>query len=276
MRLYREAPQGSIKMSDDPALVAAIDAAIKNHGIRIAVETGTFDGTGSTRMIAECLCRSSQPISYITLEISFYNWCFAYRNLRPFLFVDCRWGCSVDREGAIEFIRKDEALNNHHKYPDIYIDDIENPVGFYLNELNGMLGRSSRAPRTGTTVKAPLLDRARRLLKSIAAHRISNFHDSAGTLDLATQLWSGEALLSQFLRMHHDNRPLVILDSAGGCGLYEFQIVMDVMRDAPFLLLLDDTHHLKHFRSLQHVKADPRFKLLNVSDYHGWALAWHE
>src|SRR5215467_3671684 len=139
MKLYSDAPQASIKMSDDPALVAAIDAAIHTYRTSIVIETGTFEGTGSTRIIAESLRRSGQPTTYVTLEVSFKNWCTAYHNLRPFLFVDCRWGCSVDKTGAIEFVRNDDAIIDHRKYPNIYIDDVDNPVLFYTNELNGML-----------------------------------------------------------------------------------------------------------------------------------------
>jgi hypothetical protein len=254
MKLYSDAPQASIKMSDDPALVAAVEAAIKTYGTRIAIETGTFEGTGSTRIIADGLRRAGQPITYVTIEVSFENWCTAYHNLRPFLFVDCRWGCSVDKTGAIEFIRKDDAIKDHHKYPDIYIDDVNNPVLFYTNELNGI---------------TPFSQRARNWIRTLAA----------GNLRFSTvnsKLWSGESLLPQLLRLHHDNQPLIVLDSAGGCGWYEFKVMMDIMRDTRFLLLLDDTHHLKHFRSLRHVKADSRFRLLTENAYHGWALAWHE
>jgi hypothetical protein len=171
---------------------------------------------------------------------------------------------------------RDEALNNHGKYPDIYIDDIEDPVGFYLNKLNGMLGMSDRAAKASVVIDLPFARRAKRWLKAIATGKLPNFSGAASNVDLATHLWSGESLLPQLLKLHHDNCPLVILDSAGGCGLYEFDIMMDVMRDAAFLLLLDDTHHLKHFRSLQRMKNDTRFRILNVNDYHGWALAWHE
>ena len=263
-------------MSDDPAFVTAIESAIKKYEIRIAIETGTFEGTGSTRVIAECMSRASRPIAFITLEAAFRNWCAAYHNLRSHLFVDCRWGCSVDMEGATEFMRRDDALNNHHKYPSIYIDDIEDPVGFYLNELNGMLGISHRVPKASIVLNVPFARRAKSWAKSIAIGKLPSFSGTVGEVDLATKLWSGEGLLRQFLHLHRNNRPLVVLDSAGGCGLYEFEIMMSVMRGASFLLLLDDTHHLKHFRSLRQIQGDQRFKVLDVNAYHGWALAWHE
>lgn len=276
MKLYSDAPQASVKMSDDPTLVEAIESAIRKYGIRIAVETGTFQGTGSTQMIAECLRRAGQPIRYVTLEVCFDNWCIAYRNLRPYLFVDCRWGCSIDIKGAIEFIRKDDALNNHQRYPDIYIDHIEDPVGSYLKELSGMPSDFRVSQEADLTTKAGPTSRTKKWFKSLAESGPLGMYSSERQAKLRMTFWSGESLLPALLRLHHDNHPLVILDSAGGCGLYEFESLMSVMRDAPFLLLLDDTHHLKHFRSLRAIKGDSRFTLLNVSDYHGWALAWHE
>jgi hypothetical protein len=268
MKLYRDAPQASIRMSDDPALVAAIDAAIRTYGTRVAIETGTFEGTGSTRIIAESLRRSGDPITFVTMEVSFDNWYIAYQNLRQFLFVDCRWGCSVDRAEAIEHVRKDAAIIDHHKYPDIYIDDIDDPIRFYSNELNGALGSSAGVVQ--------LVRQAKNWLRSKAGSGPRYQPGVIARRHLMAHLWSGESLLPQFLRLHRESRPLVVLDSAGGCGLYEFQLTMDIMRDARFLLLLDDTHHLKHFRSLRQVKANSHFKLLGESEYHGWALAWHE
>ena len=262
MKLYSEAPQASMKMGDDPALAAALDAAVQTHGTRIAIETGTYEGTGSTPLIARSLQRAGDPITFVTFEVNFNSWLIACRNLQKFLFVDCLWGCSIDRQGALNFIKQDDALRNHHAYADIYIDNVEDPVGFYSSELNGMLGakhmgEGSKLRRLATRARATLgAARAGEKMKPL--------------------LWRGEALLPAFLRLHRDNSPLVILDSAGGCGLYEFKTMMEIMGDASFLLLLDDTHHLKHFRSLDAIRNDPRFKLLGHSAEHGWALAWHE
>ena len=262
MKLYSEAPQASMKMGDDPALAAALDAAIEAYGTRIAIETGTYEGTGSTPLIARSLQRAGDPITFVTFEVNFNSWLIACRNLQPFPFVDCLWGCSIDRQGALDFIKHDEALHNHHAYADIYIDDVEDPVGFYSSEVNGALG-------------AKYVDGGSRL-KRLAARARMALGAPPESVKMKPLLWRGEGLLPAFLRLHRDNRPLVVLDSAGGCGLYEFKTMMETMRDASFLLLLDDTHHLKHFRSLDAVRNDPRFKLLGHSALHGWALAWHE
>ncbi len=76
-------------------------------------------------------------------------------------------------------------------------------------------------------------------------------------------------MLARLLKLHQDNSPFVILDSAGGCGLQEFEITMDIMREKQFLLLLDDVHHLKHFSKLE--SREERFPLSVAC---GRSLSW--
>lgn len=94
--------------------------------------------------------------------------------------------------------------------------------------------------------------------------------------ELREHLWSGDGLLAKYLELFANDKPLIVLDSADGCGWYEFQTMLHVMADKPFLLMLDETRHLKHFRSLKHVQTDPRFQMIGFSPYHGWALTGHE
>jgi hypothetical protein len=89
-------------------------------------------------------------------------------------------------------------------------------------------------------------------------------------------LWSGEDLLSKYLELHIKNHPLVVLDSAGGCGWLEFQTTIKTMQTNPFLLLLDDIHHIKHYRSLQYIKNCKKFKIINHSPTDGWVLALYK
>jgi hypothetical protein len=52
-----------------------------------------------------------------------------------------------------------------------------------------------------------------------------------------------------------DYKPdLVILDSAGHMGLVEFKELMKLAQ-APFFLALDDTNHIKHYQSVELLKA---------------------
>ncbi len=62
-------------------------------------------------------------------------------------------------------------------------------------------------------------------------------------------------LLGQYLPLYKHSNPLILLDSAGGVGYAEFLYVLEIMGDAPFTLILDDTNHVKHHRSREHLLA---------------------
>ena len=66
---------------------------------------------------------------------------------------------------------------------------------------------------------------------------------------------------------------LVLLDSAGHLGFEEFELVRRRVKGT-FHLVLDDVHHCKHHRSLNAIKSDPRFELLEENDEKfGYAIA---
>jgi len=54
----------------------------------------------------------------------------------------------------------------------------------------------------------------------------------------------------------------ILLDSAGHMGYQEWGYVMALYRGDEFILALDDTNHLKHYKTVQQIKQDSRFKLL--------------
>ena len=56
-----------------------------------------------------------------------------------------------------------------------------------------------------------------------------------------------------------------VLDSAGGIGRLEFQTMLETMGSTSYALFLDDTHHLKHFRSLQAIRSSPDFRLIRMA-----------
>jgi hypothetical protein len=240
MEDYANYPGATMAMQEDPALADQLTRLIAAEKIDVAIETGTYLGTGSTKLIAGCFSQNAPPKRFVTVEINFVNWCRAKANLRAYPFIDCRWGSSVEIEAAIEFIETDEMLINHQNYQGIYIDFAHDPVGVYTRELRGQLNFSK---------------------------------DVNVTPDSKDFLWEGENLLARLLQVHADHRPLIILDSAGGVGLLEFQILMEIMKDRQFFLLLDDTHHIKHYRSLQYILQSPDFDLIAKSD--SWVLASH-
>jgi hypothetical protein len=74
-----------------------------------------------------------------------------------------------------------------------------------------------------------------------------------------------EDVLGQVLR-RFDHRPdFVLLDSGGHMGYIEFRHVIDQLR-GPCHLALDDIHHVKHHRSFQDIKQDPRFEVVATSE----------
>jgi len=227
-------------MHADPVLTEQLLRLIAVAKIDVVVETGTYLGQGSTRFVAECFLKVAPPKRFVTVELLFANWCRAKGNLRLYPFVDCRWGSTVNIEAAIRFIETDEMLVNHRNYHGIYIDDTNDPVAWYSRELRGQLQFSP---------------------------------DVNVSADAREFLWDGENLLARLLEAHGDQRPLVILDSAGGVGLMEFQILIEEMAGKPFFLLLDDTHHVKHFRSLEYIRKSPDFDI--IAQGTSWALASH-
>lgn len=69
---------------------------------------------------------------------------------------------------------------------------------------------------------------------------------------------------------------LVILDSAGHMGTIEFDYLMSLMEGHSFTLIIDDTKHLKHFRTLEKIKVDESFELLiEGQEKFGYAIARH-
>ena len=79
----------------------------------------------------------------------------------------------------------------------------------------------------------------------------------------------------RFCAIHKEHKPLIVLDSAGGIGYLEFQTVLKVMGNSEYFILLDDIHHLKHFRSARDIKTDKSFEILGLEQHHGWMLAHH-
>jgi len=45
------------------------------------------------------------------------------------------------------------------------------------------------------------------------------------------------------------------------------------MGNKSYYLVLDDVHHLKHFRSLIDIKKDKKFEILCENLEHGWVIA---
>jgi hypothetical protein len=82
-----------------------------------------------------------------------------------------------------------------------------------------------------------------------------------------------ENLLDEILPSMADNCPLILLDSAGGIGLLEFRRVKQIMGDKPYTIVLDDTHHVKHYRSKLEIYSDQKFHIVYDNIAHGSLIA---
>lgn len=70
-------------------------------------------------------------------------------------------------------------------------------------------------------------------------------------------------MINTAMGLLNNYRPeMVVLDSAGHMGTIEFDYFMTLYRGHEFILALDDTHHIKHYKTVQKIKTDKRFKLI--------------
>ena len=66
---------------------------------------------------------------------------------------------------------------------------------------------------------------------------------------------------------------IILLDSAGHMGFVEFQYVVNKIKKEMYFVL-DDTNHIKHYLSKQHIKQDKRFQIIvDDNDRFGYLIA---
>lgn len=246
MKLLSESPGARMSMAVNAELRRQVRELAAAVPITHVLETGTFRGLGSTTMLAEAFAGQPPPAFFVTVEANWVSWRQARRNLARFPFVRPLWGRTIPAVRALDFIRRDEMLRDHARYPDVFIDDVSDPVAFYTREVRGGLGGVARNPR----------------------------YLARWMLDRCTA-YAGHNLLEENLLACRDHRPLVLLDSAGGIGYLEFLVTREIMGNRPYWLLLDDIQHIKHYRSYQIVKSDPAFRVLAASENDGWVLVAH-
>ncbi len=245
MKLYSEYKFASISMSKDANFKNMVSQILKTKTVKSILESGTFNGLGSTTMLAEIVKSNSITLNHFyTLEVEEYIFKQAVSNLKPFNFVKPIWGMSLSKQDCLNFIEKDEAINNHENYAEVFIDSLINPKEFYTNEIKGNL--SHKAVHT----------------KSMK-DKIVSFFGPRFTEDC----------FEKYIPLIKNDNPIILLDSAGGVGFLEFQTVLKLMGNKPYYLILDDVHHLKHFRSLKHIKNNSAFEILEQNLEQGWVVS---
>lgn len=243
MKSYREYSGHSVSMSEDAQFNQTLQTLFAENQIDYIIESGTYLGTGSTRSVLKAIPANRPPKAYYTLEANPTFHLISRFNLMRWPFVKPIWGNTIPREKALSFIEQDEVLRHHERYPDVFIDTLVNPVEFYTNEIKGHWNGNIILKTVGW----------------LSDHLLTR----------------PENLLEKLLREVIDQQPLILLDSAGGTGWLEYQTVRDVMGKKPYWLILDDIHHLKHFRSFADVQHRPDFRLVAHSLPDGWMVAEH-
>ena len=234
-------------MADDDRLWNLVKKIVNEEKIKVVIESGTYQGLGSTKKLAEIYAGEFVPKAFYTCETNLSNYKKAVKNLARFPFVTCLWGNTVNLKEAVSFIENDAVLRNHHLVSDAFIDDTVDPIVYYKKECRSGFG---------STNNTSLLNRMDYCIKRMTCYR-------------------GEDLLRTLLKRHCRDKPLIVLDSAGGIGLLEFRIVQEALRDNSYWLLLDDINHVKHFRSFERIQSDLSFELTACDHDRGWALARH-
>ena len=133
MKLYRESPHVSMSMEASDRLRTLLEDTLREMRTTHVVETGTYRGLGSTTFVAEAFPDEAPPERFMTIEANWESWLLACYNLRRFPFIEPVLGKTVPQDRALAFMAEDEFLHNHHEHPDIYIDDVVNPVRFYTD-----------------------------------------------------------------------------------------------------------------------------------------------
>lgn len=243
MKSYQDYARSSVSMSTDERFKKTLQQLFTDNSIDYIIETGTWLGTGSTRTLSRIADTTHRPKAYYTIEGNLTFHTLARLNLLKWDFVKPLWGDTIAKAKALTFIQNDDVLRQHEKYPDVFIDTLDNPVQFYTDEVKGRLGKNP----------------------------VINAVDWFGNTFLSRK----EDLLSSLLTRHRDDRPLVLLDSAGGIGWLEYQTVRDTLGNRPYWLILDDIHHLKHFRSFADVQQRDDFRMIDYSLADGWMIAEH-
>ena len=78
--------------------------------------------------------------------------------------------------------------------------------------------------------------------------------------------------LYECLKVFEGSPELVVLDSAGHLGELEFDELMRYVR-GEFYLALDDTNHVKHYKTVQKIEQDDRFRIVwETSEKFGSAI----
>ena len=80
-------------------------------------------------------------------------------------------------------------------------------------------------------------------------------------------------LLGKILKVFNNSPDFVLLDSGGHMGYVEFKYLVEHLK-GPCYIALDDIYHVKHYKSFEYIKNDPRFEIVvNSKEKFGFCIA---
>lgn len=196
--------------------------------IEIIIETGTFDGLGSTTMLAEIFKNSETLQKFYTIEVDNRIFLRARRNLKKYPFIECFNGLSINYKECVEFMENDNFIKNYNDINFLYGDDVigGDAINTYKLELQGSI------------------------FIGPSPFQLKDFD---------------EDILIKLLNENIEKRILILLDSSGGIGYLEFQKITEMLKNKSYYLLLDDINHLKHYRSYLYIKDNPEYEILYLN-----------
>ena len=113
-----------------------IDGIIKKYEIESIVETGAYDGMGSSQLLA------STELPFDTIECHGMNFIAAKVNLEKFKNTRVHHAYSLKLDEMLEFIKQDDWTNNPDEMIKIGVKfDHENPRWYYTHELNDVVSK---------------------------------------------------------------------------------------------------------------------------------------
>jgi len=203
-----------VSMSVDGATLFEEKLRILFKDIRPAtiIETGTFQGRGTSSIIWRALRDFSINADFTTIEVNPSHYAQAqYYFKQQGMGIHAELGLSLPRHMLPDKEEITEKFIRNREYDNIYYDHSET-------------------------------DRARLYFAE------TNF-------DVP------DNLLYKTMERYGFKPAFVLLDSAGHLGFAEFTYFLSLIQGDCFLML-DDIYHCKHYKTLQVIKADPRFKIL--------------
>jgi hypothetical protein len=126
-----------IKTPYDKGLIDSLARVFKRKTCPgVVIETGTYEGMGTTEMVRQAISQTDQETPVFTIEAHRENFRKAKDNLDIYENISVVYGFSVGKEEALNFIGSDLILKEHDRFPEVHIDGGQDPSGYYKFEIN--------------------------------------------------------------------------------------------------------------------------------------------